>query len=614
MLALNDFKNKLANNGTVKWKSDYDFEQFWCFDMQAEPDAIWTYIADTSRFNRELGFSPRHQQEIDGKAVVTTTMVGFEQIWIEEPWTWVSGQTVSAERIYKKGMAEKVHAVFHIERENNKSKVYIYFGWHAKHWFWSWFIQATESVIKGKFGKTFEKIDAYLAKNKNDFSGRALKAVIKPLNERQQSRLNELKTALKSKPVNPALIDKLVEYVTTADDLELESIRALKLVNEWNQSLKDVLGLCLHATRVGLLNISWNVVCPHCKGSRFSAGSLGDIPEDSNCDTCEIDFSTSEPDVVEIVFKVNKAVREIPEVLYCAAEPAKKSHIKIQQKIEPQKSLSFKVPHKAGYYRARAIGNENSVKFYVDKTAEDKKLEILTKKLNEEVVKLGLGSELTVKNQNSEDLVFSFEELQWSDNALKPSQVLSFSEFRDLFADEHLNSNVKLHLGEQTILFTDIVGSTKFYEAVGDAKAFADVRAHFQEMFQEIKKADGVVVKTIGDAVMASFPSAVDAFNAAVAIQKRFHENRNDLSIRVRISIHTGQVIAVQLNTGIDYFGSVVNLGAKIQSCAGAGEIAMLTNVYNGLKQKADIDYPVIERSHSRDIAEPVPVTVVRIS
>ena len=102
MLTLHDFKNKLSSSANVKWKQNYSLEQFWCFEMKSSSEEVWPYIADTSAFNQEIGLTARDQKEIDGKILVTTTMAGFEQIWIEEPWTWVYGQTINSERIYKK--------------------------------------------------------------------------------------------------------------------------------------------------------------------------------------------------------------------------------------------------------------------------------------------------------------------------------------------------------------------------------------------------------------------------------------------------------------------------------------------------------------------------------
>jgi class 3 adenylate cyclase len=132
----------------------------------------------------------------------------------------------------------------------------------------------------------------------------------------------------------------------------------------------------------------------------------------------------------------------------------------------------------------------------------------------------------------------------------------------------------------KTILFTDIVGSTKFYETEGDHGAFLQVREHFIKTNQIIQNFRGVVVKTIGDAVMASFSSPLQALKAAKEMQEWFHPENQHTPVRIRISIHTGNCLAVNLNSNIDYFGNTVNYTAKIQSVTGSGEIAFSETIF----------------------------------
>ena len=87
------------------------------------------------------------------------------------------------------------------------------------------------------------------------------------------------------------------------------------------------------------------------------------------------------------------------------------------------------------------------------------------------------------------------------------------------------------------------------------------------------------MVKTIGDAVMAAFGNPLDAVKAAREIHQCYHGDRDDTPIRLRISLNTGPCIAVNLHANIDYFGGTVNLAAKLQACAEAGEIAMSASV-----------------------------------
>jgi class 3 adenylate cyclase len=131
-----------------------------------------------------------------------------------------------------------------------------------------------------------------------------------------------------------------------------------------------------------------------------------------------------------------------------------------------------------------------------------------------------------------------------------------------------------------TILFTDITGSTAMYKRLGDIRAYNLVRDHFDVLFQEIEQFQGLVVKTIGDSVMAAFSSPDHALQAALAVQRsigKFNETRTaeDGFILVKIGLHTGSAIAVNLNNTLDYFGNMVNLAARIQGKSRSEEVLM---------------------------------------
>src|SRR5690606_35318960 len=144
---------------------------------------------------------------------------------------------------------------------------------------------------------------------------------------------------------------------------------------------------------------------------------------------------------------------------------------------------------------------------------------------------------------------FMLERARWSDLALRPGDLLSLREFRDLFSADYLAADVQLAVGMQTLLFTDMVGSTRFYASRGDADAFVQVRRHFAEIFEDVASHAGLIVKTIGDAVMAAFVDSASVVRAAHALQRRFPATREYLDIRVRISLNRGPCIAVRFNT-----------------------------------------------------------------
>jgi hypothetical protein len=617
MISLSNFKSKLASEGSVKWPVAPKLEFFWRFEMKASRASIWAHLSDTSRLNREMGFTRREQVEREGKVYVTTKMLGFTQRWIEEPWTWLAGSTLASHRTYEIGMANHVHSVFHIEEESksNRRNIYVYFGWKPKNLFWKFFLSATESTVKKLFTKLFEKID-YLLVHRPNVEKSLLQNSPPELTPSALKKVSEIALEMGEKKLNPRVISKLIEFVTTADDLEMEPLRILPLAQEWQMEERELLSVALHATQLGLLKMSWDVVCPHCRGTRYGASSLGEIPEASHCEICEVTFATDDENSVEITFHVHPFIRKAERMMYCAAEPARKNHIRVQQNVEASDTLLFAMKLPAGIYRVRCRGQAGEILFKVSNQLGASELDLSTigkKLVVAEPVEVGNHTQFKFVNSTTEDTLLIVEELWWQNSILKPSHILALPQFRSLFSEDHLSANVKLFLGEQTILFTDIVGSTDFYHDVGDAKAFSKVREHFKEVFEAVEVHQGVVVKTIGDAVMASFSSTREAMAAAISLQNKFHEARADTSIRLRISVHCGPVIAVHLNTGIDYFGSTVNLAAKIQSCAGPGEIALSPQAYEIYQKHYQDQYPVVPRTNKRDGSKETGVHVVQL-
>jgi len=159
---------------------------------------------------------------------------------------------------------------------------------------------------------------------------------------------------------------------------------------------------------------------------------------------------------------------------------------------------------------------------------------------------------------------------------LTAKRLLSNQTFRDIYNTDTLDVDQRLKITSLTFLFTDLKGSTALYERVGDLVAYDLVRQHFRVLYDVVGAETGAVVKTIGDAVMATFTTPDRALAAALRMRKEMaHINaeRGNEDLLLKIGIHEGPCLAVTLNNNQDYFGHTVNVAARVQGLASAHAI-----------------------------------------
>lgn len=166
------------------------------------------------------------------------------------------------------------------------------------------------------------------------------------------------------------------------------------------------------------------------------------------------------------------------------------------------------------------------------------------------------------------------------------------------FSQDVLSVEESLEIKSVCILFTDIKGSTALYDKLGDVKAYKLVREHFKILFNVIEKNNGIIIKTIGDSVMASFQKPIDSIRASFEMQEKIKsliipETENPLE--VKFGIHQGNVIVVNLNDKLDYFGQTVNLSSRIQGLGKNNEIFFSEQIFNDLKVKEFLIERVLE-------------------
>src|SRR5690606_27879555 len=208
---------------------------------------------------------------------------------------------------------------------------------------------------------------------------------------------------------------------------------------------------------------------------------------------------------------------------------------------------------------------------------------------------------LTLKNRTDVEQLFVLEHLAWSDQAATAAEVTALQLFRDLFSTEALRPGAQISVGTLTVVFTDLRGSSSLYREIGDAPAFGVVLDHFEVLKQIISDESGAIVKTLGDSVMAVFRRPVNALRAMLRAQERLASPPDGMRpLQLKAGINTGPSIAVNLNERLDYFGTSVNIAARLADLSSGRDIVIAPSVLDDPEVQDLLNYQDVNLTWER--------------
>jgi class 3 adenylate cyclase len=424
------------------------------------------------------------------------------------------------------------------------------------------------------------------------------------------SEMDSIAAALRPS-VDAAAAAALERLVREGPDRALCRINALAFAKEAGLREQDAIAALLHAARLGFFDLSWNVLCPSCGGVLDANATLKTLTRDEyRCAFCDAGYAARLDDIVEVTFMVSPRVRRIaahdPQLLsladYCAQvfwssgvdvpddyaqriaditleqlelPPGEKAIVSLQ--LPPGQTVVFDpVTHSTQYLQVRGepTRERQAIAMALDMSLTAH--QVLA--LRPGPVRLALENRTTVRGLPAIWLVDDKAHQLFARRRpyLSAKRLLSNQTFRDIYRTDTLDVDQRLRITSLTFLFTDLKGSTELYERVGDLAAFDLVKEHFRVLNDIVASESGAVVKTIGDAVMATFPTPGRAVAAALRMRAamqalgRQHENAD---LTLKIGIHEGPCLAVVLNDRQDYFGQTVNIAARVQDLADARAI-----------------------------------------
>lgn len=408
-------------------------------------------------------------------------------------------------------------------------------------------------------------------------------------------------------------------HIRDASDSDLSRINTLDFAQANHLDEERVIAAFLHAARLGLFELSWNVLCPGCGGVLDSNATLKTLDQEAySCALCAAGYEPTLDEMVEVAFTVSPRVRRIaahdPETLSMwqymrqmfwssglelpqgdafdkllediviesvELPPGETAHLSLQ--LPAQFIIVFDpVTHSAHFLDVKG-----------EPTHDRQNLSVVFNKVHAPTGTVAMHPgplRLTLENRTDIRVLPALyiagdalhHMLGKRKRFLTAKRLLTNQTFRDIYRADALDVNQRLKITSLTFMFTDLKGSTALYERVGDLVAYDMVKAHFRVLSEMVAAETGAVVKTIGDAVMATFPTPDRALAAALRIREAMDtlnaESKHE-DLLLKIGLHEGPCLAVTLNDRLDYFGQSVNIAARVQGLAVSSSIFATASV-----------------------------------
>jgi hypothetical protein len=351
------------------------------------------------------------------------------------------------------------------------------------------------------------------------------------------------------------VVAAIEQLVREGADHQLCRINAVAFASKAGLDEERVIGAFLHAARLGIFELSWNVLCPGCGGVLATGATLKTVDRSEyDCRLCACGYEPTLDEMVEVTFTVTPRVRRIaahqPDTLRPAEYmrqiffgsgadlPDDFDRLLDEVTLElvelppgERAILSLNLPAEFLIVSDTVTHSTQFLDVKGEPTRERQSLTVVIDPMSPPrgTVELRPGPlRLTLESRADKRTLPGVwiagdtlhELLGRRRPFLTAKRLLSNQTFRDIYRTDTLDVDQRLKITSLTFLFTDLKGSTELYERVGDLVAFDLVREHFRVLLETVAAEGGAVVKTIGDAVMATFPTPDRAVAAALRMRE----------------------------------------------------------------------------------------------
>ena len=548
-------------------KDIMSFDFVW--ELRNSPDKLWPHVSNTERLNRAIGlpaveYTTTANEQGGSHRFGRFRKLGMAIGWQEHPFEWIEGRRMGVLREYHEGPLKWFTSVVELTPRSGGGTTLT----HRIQLVPSNFIGRAAAKIevgvksRRSLEQVYQRIDAALSGELGSLGDPfedvpALPADKQRLLEARLQRLIEL-------GVEPFVVERFGEYLSTAPVQQLARIRPIALAQRLSVDERQMIAACLHGAREGLLSLVWDIICPLCRIPSQTQDSLKLLKEHGNCQACQSNFELDFASSIELVFRIASDIKDCETGIYCVGGPAHSPHVVAQVRLKPGEKFSCDLNLGEGLYRLRGPQLPYVAEFRVLTGSGVSRWELdLSRGPTADTPRtVQAGPQFFVlANDHGHELVARLERVASRADALTAARAAATPLFRELFPGECLSGSQLIRVEQITLLLTRLDRAQQLYFELGDARAFERVHEHFQTLNQIVQREGGSMVKTLTEGIEAVFTEPLSAMRAGLAMREL---GESDLSI----AIHRGPAMVATLNDHLDYFGATVSTAEQLLATA----------------------------------------------
>jgi serine/threonine protein kinase/class 3 adenylate cyclase len=534
------------------------FDFVW--ELRNSPEKLWPHVSNTERLNRAIGLSSvdytvTANEQGGSHRFGKFRKLGMKIGWQEHPFEWIEGRRMGVLREYHEGPIKWFTSIVELTPRSGGGTTLSHRVQLVPSNFIGRAASQIEIGVRGRrsLERVYRRIDAALSGELGSLGDPFEDVASLPADK--QRKLDQRLKRLVELGVEPFVVDRFGEYLSTAPVQQLARIRPIALAQRLSVDERQMVAACLHGARERLLSLVWDIICPLCRIPSQTQDSLKLLKEHGNCEACQSNFELDFANSIELVFRIASDIKDCATGTYCIGGPAHSPHVVAQVRLKPGERFSCNLNLGEGLYRLRGPQLPYTFDFRVLADAGVSRWELdLSCGANAKTPRtVQAGTQFFVlTNDQGYELVARLERVASRSDALTAARAAATPLFRELFPGECLSGNQLIRIEQITLLLTRLDGAQDLYFELGDARAFERIHEHFQQLNQIVQREGGSLVKTLTTGIEAVFTEPLSAVRAGLAM-------RDLKESGLCIAVHRGPAMVATLNEHLDYFGATVS-------------------------------------------------------